>query len=139
MDDNIKELKDSEGEAGDSAHKTAQHRRTRSKGSSGAWIPGLIFIALGVFFLLRNYTDFELENWWALFILIPAFGALGNFWRSYRSDGRMTGEATGSLIGALLLGTVAAIFLLGLSWGMMWPVFLIIAGLGALFSGMFGS
>lgn len=137
MDDNIKDLKDSEGGAKDSAARAAEYRRGKSGGSSGAWIPGLVFIALGVFFLLRNYTDFELDNWWALFILIPAFGALGNFWRTYRSKGRMSSEAAGSLVGALLLGTVAAIFLLGLSWSMMWPVFLIIVGFGALLSGMF--
>ncbi|HMN62375.1 MAG TPA: hypothetical protein PJ988_18560 [Anaerolinea sp.] len=36
---------------------------------------GVILILLGGLFLLQQYTHFDFRNWWALFILIPAFGA----------------------------------------------------------------
>ncbi len=133
MDEHIKGLKDDQQEVKDSGH---SHHGHRDKG--GSWIFGLLLIALGAIFLLNNFTGFELNNWWALFILLPAMGALGNFWRSYRNAGHMNGEAAGSLIGALLMGTVAGMFLFGLNWGVMWPVFIIIIGLGALLSGVFG-
>jgi hypothetical protein len=96
----------------------------------------LVLIAIGAIFLLNNFTDFDLDNWWALFILIPAFGALGNFLRARRQDGHMSHEARGSLIGSLVLFFIAAVFLFGWNWGAVWPVFLIIAGIGALLSGL---
>jgi len=36
----------------------------------------------------------------------------------------------------MILFFVAAVFLFGWSWGAVWPFFLIIAGLGALLSGL---
>lgn len=126
MSDEIKDLKESQ--------KAAE--ATEQNGSSMSWIPGLVLMGIGVIFLLNNFTNFELHNWWALFILIPAFGALGNFWRVFRGEGRLNGDARGSLIGALILFFVAAVFLFGWSWGAVWPFFLIIAGLGALLSGL---
>ena len=135
MSDDISDLKKLE-------HETAEEVKIdeSEKGDHGgrAWVPGLILIGIGAYFLLRNFTDFELHNWWALFILIPAFGSLGKFMSDYRRTGRIGGEARGALIGGLIMLFVAAIFLFGLNWGTVWPVFLIIAGLGALLSGLFG-
>ena len=126
MSNEIKELKDAE-QADEAAH----------DGQNMAWVPGLVLIGIGVVFLLNNFTNFHLNNWWALFILIPAFATLGNFWRAYRGAGRVNHDARGSLIGAMILFFVAAVFLFGWSWGAVWPFFLIIAGLGALLSGLF--
>jgi hypothetical protein len=58
-------------------------------------------------------------------------------WRIYQSNGRLTSAARGPLIGGLTTLTVALVFLLGLDWGKIWPVFLIIAGVGALLSALF--
>lgn len=147
MSDNIKDLKDLEPKL-DSIDGEKDHElESRGRGEAGAqdhgglqhaWVPGLILIGLGAFFLLRNFTDFRLDNWWALFILIPAFGSLGNFMRAYRRENRINGEARGSLIGGLIFLFVAAIFLFGWSWGAVWPVFLVIAGVGFLLSGLLG-
>lgn len=137
MGDNIQELKDSEKyDDGDLAVNVDETGK-ESGGLNMAWIPGLIFIGVGTVLLLNNLTGFELDNWWALFILIPALGSLGNFAREYRVNGRMNKEARGSLIGGLILLLVTATFLFGWSWGVIWPFFLIIAGLGALLSGIF--
>lgn len=97
-----------------------------------SWIPGVVLIALGVLFLFDNAFGVELDNWWALFILIPAVVNLNNAWRRYRRAGRWTSSARSALTGGLLIGTVALIFLFELSWSLFWPVLLIILGAGIL-------
>jgi hypothetical protein len=135
MDDQIKKLKDEE--ANTYEFEKDETAVNESHGPNMAWVPGLVLIGIGAFFLLNNFTDFHLNNWWALFILIPAFGSLGNFVRAYNKDGRMSHEARGSLIGSMILFFITAVFIFGWSWGTIWPVFLIIGGLGALLSGLF--
>lgn len=135
MSDNIKELKDQERRIAEDAGKSGEAAGEEC-GRGMGWIPGVVLIGIGGFFLLNNFTSFELNNWWALFILIPAFGSLGNFMRAYRKDGRLSGEARGSLIGSMIMFFVTAIFLFELDWSAVWPVFLIIGGIGALLSGL---
>ncbi|MDX1616237.1 MAG: hypothetical protein R3300_18130 [Candidatus Promineifilaceae bacterium] len=99
----------------------------------GGWIVGVVLILVGLFFLLGELVPFSLDsNWWALFILIPALFNFGNAWRSYQRHGRLTASGRGSLIGGLIIATVGVIFLFDLSWGNVWPVFIIIIGFGAL-------
>jgi peptidoglycan/LPS O-acetylase OafA/YrhL len=97
----------------------------------------LALIAVGAIFLLRNYVGFELGNWWALFILIPAIGSLSASWNAWRS-GMHPAAVTGPLIAGLAMLTVAVIFMLELEWGRIWPVFLILAGIGALLPSVVG-
>jgi len=101
---------------------------------------GLILILIGAFFLLRNFGLLTIplfDNWWAIFILIPAVASLLNVWRVYRHGGRLNGEVIGSFIGSLVLFSVAMIFLLQLDWGDIWPIFLILGGLSILLRGTF--
>ena len=98
----------------------------------GSWIVGAILILVGIVIMLQNLTSFYFENWWALFILIPAAGAFGNAWRTYRSSQRLTAPARASLISGIVLTMVAAIFLFNLNWTVIGPVLLILAGLGLL-------
>ena len=60
---------------------------------------GGILILIGVIFLARNVTGWDLGNWnwWALFILIPALGSLANAWRIYQAQGRVTAAMAGSV------------------------------------------
>lgn len=94
-------------------------------------------ILVGAIFLLRNYAGLEIGNWWALFILIPAGGALTAAWAAWRS-GMHPAAVSGPLVGGLAMLTVAAIFLLELQWSRVWPVFLILAGIGALVPSLLG-
>ena len=96
------------------------------------WIGGVVLIVLGLIFLAQNIGGFELGNWWAIFILIPALASLANAWRIYQAHGRLTAQARGPLVGGLILVLVALTFFLGLDWGKIWPLFLILAGVGAL-------
>ena len=97
---------------------------------SNSWF-GIALIALGLLFLVQNYLGYELHNWWALFILIPAIGSFGAAYSLWREHGSSTAAAS-SLTMGVLFTAVAAIFLLGLPWGRVWPVFIILAGLAML-------
>src|SRR6476660_6157139 len=108
-----------------------QNRAERFANPSRGWIAGVILILIGVIFLLQNTgINIPLKNWWALFILIPAVGALGNALRIYQNaDNQLTAAARGSLFGGLVLLLITAIFLLNLSWTIFGPVILILVGI----------
>ena len=96
---------------------------------SGAWVWGLFLIALGVIFLLENTGIFRMDNWWALFIMLPAIGSFRSAYEVYKSSGnRLTGAARGPLLGGVILTTISMIFLFGLDFGAMWPLLLVRAG-----------
>ena len=99
------------------------HRHT------GRWVPGLILIALGAIFLVNNLTGFEIHNWWALFILIPAFSAFARGWERYRQAGTIDRHVRQSVLGGLILTALVAIFLFDLNWMWFGPVLLILFGL----------
>ena len=95
----------------------------------------MILIVFGIVSLVESMgiNVPALQNWWALFILIPAVGAFVRGWRAYVDNGRRVNSlVTGSFIGGLAMTLVALTFLLGLSWTLMLPIFLILAGLGVL-------
>jgi len=95
---------------------------------------GVVLIGIGIIFLLRNFNLLQLDfKWWALFILIPAVGAFAAAWNTYRQSGNFNRKVRSGIVGGLTLVIVAAIFLLSLDWGKVWPVFIILAGVGALF------
>ena len=98
------------------------------------WIGGAVLLLMGIVFLLQNLgvSSIVLENWWAVFILIPAVTTLARAWDAYRRSGRLDRSAVGSLVGGSALTLLAFSFLLDLQWEMIWPVFLILAGLGLL-------
>ena len=99
------------------------------------WIWGAVLIILGLVFLVQNLTGFRLDNWWALFILIPAVAAFANAWRAYQlNDRRINGQVTSSVVGGLFPLLVALIFLFDLDWGRIWPLFLILGGIALLLS-----
>jgi len=101
------------------------------------WVAGIVLITIGLFFLVSNLTGFTINNWWALFILIPAISNFGRAWQSYQNDGRLSRAVRGSLTGGLILTLIASAFLFNLDWGLIWPLFLIIGGLAALLGGWF--
>jgi hypothetical protein len=106
-----------------------EHRREKD-----AWVGGAILLILGIVFLLQNTGVYTLNNWWALFILLPAIGAFANAWRSYQASGHFSSQVRSSIIGGLVLTLVAAVFLFDLSWSLFGPVLLILGGLAILVS-----
>jgi hypothetical protein len=109
----------------------ADSRQVRGHGRSKTpWVPGVILIGLGLLFLLNNTTSYAIDNWWALFILIPAIGSFSKAAEIIRSEGEFNRQAWGALASGTILTLVASTFLFNLSWGLIWPIFLIIGGLG---------
>jgi len=106
--------------------------------SSSLWI-GLIFIGGGAIVLLNQLGILSVElNWWALFILMPAFGALSGAYNRFRATNNLfeTGVMIPALIG-LFMVALSFSLLVGASWNinwsLYWPVILILIGLGLIF------
>lgn len=94
-----------------------------------------VFIIVGVVLIIANVSDFSFDNWWVLFMLIPV-GLFGkNIYNDYQANGRITSQSTGAIIAMLAVLATAATFLFeAITWGMIWPIGLIFAGI-AIFLG----
>lgn len=95
-------------------------------------LPGLLLIALGIFFLANQFTDFQLDNWWALFILIPAVNNFSSALGSFRQSGRFGRRERSGFFWALFFTLLSAAFIFNLDFALIWPAFLILAGFGVL-------
>jgi hypothetical protein len=104
-------------------------RLQRHAGRPYGWIGGAILILLGVTFLLQNMGIPFLMNWWALFILIPAFWSFIAARDIYQDSGKLTSGGAASLTVGILLTILAFVFLLNLNLGLYWPVLLIVGGI----------
>jgi len=104
-----------------------------AKGHGHRIIPALLVVALGLIFLCGNLgvqlPFLNWTNWWAWFILAGAAWPLSEAWGRYRATGTLDGAVAQPLLSALAIVIVAAIFILGLSWGTWWPLFVIYGGL----------
>ncbi len=137
MSDEFTQLKDEEKEKlieleEDDFDSTSPTGSTNPIAKNSNWVAGVILIAIGIIFLATNLTGFSLNNWWALFILIPAAFTFSNAFSDYQANGRLTKKGRGELTGGLILSLIGCTFLFGWSWGVIWPVFLIIGGVSAL-------
>jgi phosphatidylserine synthase len=113
-----------------------ERRMNRSRGDWGGLpIGGVIILLVGLIFLARNFGLDMPDNWWAIFILIPAAATLVSAVRFYRVDGTMSARAWGSAVGGVLMLAIALALFFGANWGVFWPVILIIVGVGIVFRG----
>jgi hypothetical protein len=119
------------------AERMARHeeRMKRFGTRRHGWTWGVLLILLGAILLLENLKIAVLTNWWALFILIPAFWSYIGSWESIQESGKFTRRAASSLTVAILLTVVSLVFLLNLSFGLYWPILLIAGGVALLLSG----
>jgi peptidoglycan/LPS O-acetylase OafA/YrhL len=107
-----------------------RHKHHSPRHHKGNWIPGLVLVTLGLVFLAANLWDFHLDNWWALFILIPAFGNFNSAFETRQRHGRWTQGARSALGWGIFFVIISATFLFNISWSLMWPVLLILLGIG---------
>lgn len=103
-----------------------------TKPVSNNWPLGLAIVVIGGLLLARN-LGFELfflnfHNWWAFFILLAALGPLQQAVSFYRKEG-MGAAVVNSLVSAGAIVFIALMFLLDLSFGTWWPIFVIVGGL----------
>jgi Na+/proline symporter len=99
------------------------------KHSSSAWIGGAILIALGLIFLLQGMGYSLPANWWAIFIAVPAVGALFSAWRRYQRDGKFAGPGLGALVSGVILAILAIALFFDVNLGAIWPILLILLGI----------
>ena len=100
---------------------------------NGGWIGGAILIVIGSIFLLKNFGFPFPQNWWAVFILIPAGAAFAGARKIYAGNG---GVINGGVVGGIAAGCVlvllSVLFLFGFDIGKFWPLILIVLGVGIL-------
>lgn len=114
-----------------------KQRREMDWGERGPWIGGLILIALGIIFLARNLGAPLPENWWAVFILIPAVASFSSAWSMYQRAGRqVTARVRGAIIAGCILVVLSAALFFGFEWGKYWPAILILVGIAVLAGGV---
>lgn len=127
MSEQIHELKEAEKEL-----MQVEGKETAVDKTNDNLAVGLVLVGVGVIFLLTNVAGLALDNWWALFIFIPAVKQLSGAWNSYQRNGRLTSSGRNSLSSGLFWGLIGSAFLFNLNWGFVWPFFLIIGGICAL-------
>jgi hypothetical protein len=109
-------------------------RQRVARRRNGTWLIGLVLIAIGAIFLLQNAGVSLGAHWWALLIVIPAAACAAAAWSMYERAGyRYAQPMSGPLTGFVVLTFIAVMIFFSLSWSLLWPVFIIIAGLAALF------
>ena len=121
MGDEIKDLKEGEVE--------------NSKEKNSSVIIAVVLMLVGGGLLLSNFTGISFDNWWALFLFIPAGFMLQNVWADYQANGRLTSKSTGFLIAGISILVMIVIFLFNLSWSGLWPLAFIFGGIAVLLSG----
>jgi hypothetical protein len=117
---------------------TNDYQAPERGGPSGSIWGALILIGLGLIFLFRQMGVVVLENWWALFILIPAVGAFGSAIRMAQVAGRLHYGVWSTFYGGLFPLLVAVMFLFDLDWAVYWPLFVVLGGFGMLTGGLAG-
>lgn len=99
---------------------------------------GTIMVLIGLGLLASKFGLLGSEvNWWALLIALPGLGFLANALATFRLAGNRLNYAVviqGLLSLAILSAAVSAFFgiSLGIPWGDLWPIFLVLCGLSIL-------
>lgn len=110
--------------------------RTGSRKRSNRLLWPIILIVIGVFLFAQNLGIGVHFNWWAVFIFIPVVASLTTAWNQVQKSGRFDSIAASSLGGALVVGTVAVLFLFGMNWAKWWPLMIITPGVSILLNGL---
>jgi len=96
------------------------------------WLWGALLIILGIIFLLQNFYAFPLNNWWALFILLPAFNAFNRAWRFYQPERQFNWLVWRSLLGGFFWTLLTLALLFNVDWGLLLPIMLMLFGVSIL-------
>jgi hypothetical protein len=110
----------------DIQRKAVDKRRAKS---SQAVFWGLALIAVGVVVILQQMGFIGAGfKWWAIFILVPGFASLSGALSMFIRRRRVSGAVRSMLGSGVIITTVGFLFLLNLSWGVYWPLMLVVFG-----------
>lgn len=110
-------------------------RHARRRHSGAFW--GIVLIVVGlIIFAQQTGLLSERFNWWALFILIPAFGSLSAAFTGFQSTGKFNAAVRSSIGGAVILLTLTFILLFGLDWEVYWPLMVVAFGVSFFINGL---
>lgn len=115
----------------------ARHSRRHTDRDDRVWW-GMALILLGALFIVQRMGIVEIHNWWALFILIPAFSSFAAAVSLYHRQGHFSYGVRNSMVGGLFPLAVALLFLFDLDWAVFWPVFILLGGVSMLSNGVGG-
>lgn len=106
----------------------------RRKRSGMFW--GLVLIVVGVIIFAQQLGLVSGQfNWWAAFILIPAFGSFATAFSAFQSSGKFNAAVRNGIGGGLVVLMVAIMFLFGLDWAVYWPLMVIVFGFSIFLNG----
>lgn len=113
----------------------SESRPARRRHSGVFW--GLVLIVVGlIIFAQQTGLLSGRFNWWALFILIPAFGSLSAAFTGVQNTGKFNAAVRSAIGGAVFLLTLTFILLFGLDWTVYWPLLVIAAGFSFFLNGL---
>jgi len=97
---------------------------------------GFSLVLLGGGLLAVNLLTVQLENWWALFILMPALALFGfGSLMPRNANGRFSLISRFLFASGLIVFVVAMMFLLNMDWGIYWPLMITSPGVGLIIVG----
>jgi hypothetical protein len=97
---------------------------------------GLFLVLIGGALFVSRVLGIELENWWALFILMPALVMFGVGWMiPRRENGRFSFFSRLFFAAGLVVLVVAGMFLVNLDWSVWWPLMIVAPGAGLIIAG----
>jgi hypothetical protein len=98
---------------------------------------GATMVLLGVFYLLMTLGIGAIDNWWAIFILLPGLAFLGIAQAaSQRANGRFNAIARFNVSMGVILLAVAGIFYVNLDWTTWWPIMVMASGAALFINGL---
>ncbi len=111
-------------------------RRERRSGRHSGWFWGVLLFVVGLILLLQQMNIAIFTNWWALFILIPAFWCFAAAGEASQAAHRFNRRAAFNMVGGILLTLVALAFLFNFYplASYFWPALLLLGGLALLVS-----
>ncbi len=112
-----------------SSDRSLRRERRANRKPRDRYALGLLLVVVGGILLLRDSFGVAFQNWWVVFLLIPAAAFLYRAYQAYQASGTFDREVSRQVIPGVVLLLVSAVFLFGLSWNVMGPLLLIFLGL----------
>jgi hypothetical protein len=119
-------MKEGQSPLGEVKRNHPSHWRT----SENRWIVGFSFLLMGVIFLVQNLTGWQMDDWWYLFLIVPAFASFITAWqRSKESEQIQSWRILRPLALGLFLLAMMFVLIFNLGWFMIPAGLLLIAGI----------